>query len=149
MTQTYQRQFYLYFSSQDSSHIHLSNSSKSFVYELPSQIFLHGEWEVALVEYSLKLTKQSTFPDTIQLLTDIVTASPFKHNFLQVLRQDTFRKKSILPPEVLDLRYVPIINPIIDRIKVEVLLETKSGDIQINTSHPCNIVLHFQKAATL
>ena len=140
----------MYLRSADSLHLY-SNRFDDFIVELPEMYrFRDGEqWAVALSDISISSRSMISLPESIIVMSDIVTDSLIQERYMPVLRiipaHDRELFASLFQPQ-----YISLSNLRISRIRIYCLTEDLSPlntDSRWDTSAVTKCTLHFRKSA--
>jgi hypothetical protein len=145
MAKVLQDDIYLHLSSDDVLKILIpDNTASNFRVELPSTLILQGSWEIAVIEFICSFTSGIKYGDSLQILCDIIDASPIKDKWRPLLRNIIFENTVKRPDILLDFRYIKVAHSSIKRIGFQLLLNSIKSKIDERVSS--FIVLHLRKS---
>lgn len=131
-------QYYLFISSNQCDNMHPSNNITKFSVDLPTNLLLNGQWEVALIEVNFKASERQV----VYILADFCQESLVEGKFLPIMKRLTLKKGlnngSCIPPI-----YIPLSRTNIKTINFYILdNEGKPASLVNKTSF---LTLHIRK----
>ena len=140
----------MYLSSKDSLHLY-KNRFDDFTVELPEMYkFREGEsWEVALSDISISSDIMTSLPESIIVLSDIISTSLLQERYLPVLRPIPAHSGELFT-SLFQPHYIRLSNLRISRIRIYCLSEKLAPLINSSlwdTQCVTKCTLHFKRSA--
>ena len=114
----------MYLSSRDSLILYSNNQFDDFIVELPEMYrFREGEkWSVALTDISISSESMTSLPESIIVMSDIISDSLIQERYLPVLRPIPAHSKELIT-SLFHPHYILLTNLRISRIRIYCLSE--------------------------